>query len=165
MTDCVIYTDGSCLSATGTGYGGWAAYFRCGKDRWLLCGGQENTMSFAMELTAIIEALRSLKHPKTVLIYCDCQPIVTNLNERIHLWAVDGFKNRRYSDLYQEVWEEINKHEAVKFKWIRAHNGTLENELADHYAGLAAEGLRSLKQKEKKYKYRKRLRKSKDFKI
>lgn len=165
MSEITIYTDGSCLANRGVGFGGWAAYFRCGKDRWLLSGAQEETMSYAMELTAIREALRSLKSPKKILIFCDCKPIVVNMNERIASWAVDGFHNRLFSDLYRDIWDEIQKHERVRFKWIRSHNGIHENELVDHYAGLAAEGLRMLKHTEKKHRYYQKLSRSKYFKI
>lgn len=165
LKEIQIYTDGSCLASRGIGFGGWAAYFKCGKDRWLLTGAQEETMSYAMELTAIREALKSLKVPKKILIFCDCKPIVVNMTERIDLWAQDGFQNRLFSDLYREIWEEIQKHERVRFKWVRSHNGVHENELVDHYAGLAAEGLRMTKNIEKKHRYFQKLQRSKHFKI
>ena len=55
----VIYTDGACKGNPGPG--GWGAWLKSGDHEKELFGGERNTTNNRMELTAVIEALSSLK--------------------------------------------------------------------------------------------------------
>lgn len=137
--DLVIYTDGSCLGSPGTG--GWACLFFKGDDRWLISGSKQNCYSLEMEIEAITQALRHIKQPSKILIYCDCKPLIRNLSSRINEWKEDGFVNERFCDSYREVSEELDRHIQVDFEWVPGHSGYEFNEKVDFYARLAAETL------------------------
>ncbi len=55
----IVYTDGACKGNPGPG--GWGAWLATGEHEKELCGGEKLTTNNRMELTAVIEALASLK--------------------------------------------------------------------------------------------------------
>ncbi|MEO8125022.1 MAG: RNase H family protein, partial [Burkholderiales bacterium] len=64
-----IYTDGACKGNPGPG--GWGAWLSADGHEKELCGGEKLTTNNRMELTAVIEALASLKRDCTVTIHTD----------------------------------------------------------------------------------------------
>ena len=69
-----IYTDGACSGNPGPG--GWAAILRYGDREKVLSGGEENTTSNRMELTAAIRGLKALREPCEVHLYSDSRYLV-----------------------------------------------------------------------------------------
>jgi len=66
-----IYTDGSCWGNPGPG--GWAAIINeNGRER-SLSGVSDNTTNNRMELTAALQALKSLKHSSNIHLYTDSE--------------------------------------------------------------------------------------------
>ena len=64
-----IYTDGACKGNPGPGgWGAWLAYGAYEKELW---GGEPLTTNNRMELTAVIQALASLKRSSRVALYTD----------------------------------------------------------------------------------------------
>ena len=61
MKAVTLVTDGSCLGNPGPG--GWAAILRFGDHKKELWGSERETTNNRMEMTAVIEALSSLKEP------------------------------------------------------------------------------------------------------
>ena len=64
-----MWTDGACKG--NPGLGGWGALLRFGEHEKELFGGEKVTTNNRMELTAVVEALRALKRPSTVIIHVD----------------------------------------------------------------------------------------------
>ncbi|MBQ7303565.1 MAG: ribonuclease HI, partial [Alphaproteobacteria bacterium] len=64
-----IFTDGACSG--NPGIGGWGALLRYKDIEKELSGGEKNTTNNRMELTAVIEALKSLKTTCNITIYTD----------------------------------------------------------------------------------------------
>jgi len=60
-----IYTDGACLGNPGKG--GWAAILLYKNHSKEIFGNQAHTTNNRMELTAVIEALKTLKKPSNIL--------------------------------------------------------------------------------------------------
>ena len=60
-----IFTDGACSGNPGAG--GWGVILRYGKNEKELSGGADLTTNNQMELSAVIEALKSLKEPWMLL--------------------------------------------------------------------------------------------------
>ena len=56
-----LYTDGACKGNPGAG--GWGVFMRYGTHEKELFGGEAETTNNRMELTAVIEGLKSLKTP------------------------------------------------------------------------------------------------------
>ena len=66
-----LYTDGACKGNPGAG--GWGVLLRYGTHEKELFGGEAETTNNRMELTAVIEGLKSLKRRCTVEICTDSQ--------------------------------------------------------------------------------------------
>jgi ribonuclease HI len=127
MNRITFYTDGSCLGNPGPG--GWA-YLK--QDRHGVSedsGGEPETTNNRMELTAAIEALKSLSSPKQVVIYSDSQLLIKTMT--------DGWKRKANLDLWEQLDKLAAQHQ-VSWRWVRGHDGHPENERADQLAQAAA---------------------------
>ena len=87
---CVIYTDGACRGNPGPG--GWGAWLKSGEHEKELFGGEPLTTNNRMELTAVIEALASLKRRCKVTIYTDSAYVKDGITSWIHGWKARGWK-------------------------------------------------------------------------
>lgn len=87
-----------------------------------------------MELTAILQALLSLKEPCKVLIRTDSQTSIATCSKSGWKFLL-GKKTKPPAnyDLVKPILELMLKHE-VEFEWVRGHNGDPDNERADQLA-------------------------------
>src|SRR5262249_17390379 len=89
-----IYTDGG--ASPNPGPGGWGAVLLFDKDgntdERELNGGKPNTTNNRMELTAAIEALKTLKQPCHIEFYTDSQYLKKGINEWMPDWKRTSFK-------------------------------------------------------------------------
>jgi ribonuclease HI len=131
-----IYTDGACKGNPGPGgWGAWLAYGAHEKELW---GGERLTTNNRMELTAVIEALGSLKRPSRVAIYTDSEYVRNGITSWIHGWKVRGWKTAdkkpvKNVDLWQRLDALAAQHQ-VEWHWVRGHTGNPGNERADQLA-------------------------------
>ena len=132
-----LFTDGACSGNPGPG--GWGAILRCrGKEK-ELSGGEKETTNNRMELTAVIEGLRALKHRCHIKIYTDSQYVANAITKG---WAVSWRRNGwRKADkkpaLNAELWEELLKlleTQEYEIIWVKGHAGHPENERCDQLA-------------------------------
>lgn len=104
-------------------------------------GGELNTTNNRMELTAVIETLKSLKRRCKVVIYTDSEYVRKGITEWIHGWKRRGWKTADNKPVKNaELWRELEAMAAqhdVDWRWVRGHNGDPGNERAD---GLANRG-------------------------
>lgn len=136
-----IYADGACKGNPGVG--GWGALLVSGAHRKELIGGERLTTNNRMELTAVIEALKSLKHNSQVCIHTDSQYVLKGITEWLPNWKRRGWRTSTNSpvknvDLWQRLDELVVQHE-VRWLWVKGHNGHPGNERAD---ALANQGVR-----------------------
>lgn len=99
MQKVTIYTDGACSGNPGPG--GWAAVLLYGDLKKEISGGSKQTTNNIMELTAILEGLKALKHDCEVEIYSDSAYCVNAFNQHwIDGWLKKGWKtsSRRTSE-------------------------------------------------------------------
>ena len=140
MLKAEIFCDGSCLGNPGPG--GWGAIVRYSGKEFELSGGKKNTTNNEMEMTAVIESLKSLPSPATVTVTTDSQYVIKGATEWMHNWIKNGWKTAAKKPVKNRLlWEGINsavKKHSVKWEWIRGHTGHLENERADVLAVEAA---------------------------
>jgi ribonuclease HI len=91
-----------------------------------------------MELTALINAFKSLPEDADLDIYSDSELCVKTLNEWAAAWEKRGWKRSSGPianlELVQELYALKKAHAKVRVKWIKAHNGWLWNEYADSLA-------------------------------
>lgn len=135
-----IYTDGACKGNPGTG--GWGALLRYGKHEKELFGGAAKTTNNRMELTAVIEALRTLKRQSSVQICTDSQYVKNGMESWIESWKKNGWQTAnkqpvKNADLWRELDSLVNQHQ-VTWAWVKGHAGHPENERADALANQGA---------------------------
>ena len=138
-----IFTDGACKGNPGTG--GWGAILKYGNSVKEIKGFSLDTTNNIMELTAVIEALKSLTRPCDVIITTDSNYVKDGITEWIHQWKKKGWKTAgkkpvKNKELWQELEEETHRHK-IEWKWVRGHSGHPENERADELANIAINGI------------------------
>ncbi len=136
MKQVTIFCDGSSLGNPGPG--GWGTILRYKNREKELSGGEAMTTNNRMELTAVIEGLKTLKEPCDVTVYSDSSYVVKAINEWLREWEKRDFKKVKNPDLWREYIEAAKPHR-VKAIWVRGHNGHPENERCDELARKTAE--------------------------
>ncbi len=144
MSDPVeIYTDGACSGNPGPG--GWGAILRFRGIEKELFGGEAQTTNNRMEMTAVIQALETLKRPCRVHLFTDSQYVMKGMTEWMSGWKARGWKSAdkkpvKIEDLWRVLDAAIQRHD-VHWTWLKGHAGHPENERAD---ALARQGVKSV---------------------
>jgi len=136
-----IWTDGACKGNPGPG--GWGAWLRSGTREKELFGGERETTNNRMELTAVIEALASLKRRCRVELHTDSQYVQLGITQWLANWRRRGWKtadNRpvKNADLWRRLEVLAAQHE-IDWRWVKGHAGIDGNERADALANRGAE--------------------------
>ena len=139
----VIYTDGACKGNPGPG--GWGVWLRSGEHEKEMFGGEANTTNNRMELTAVIEALASLKRTCDVTLFTDSEYVRKGITEWIHGWKLRGWKTADKKPVKNaELWKRLEALAAlhhVDWRWVRGHAGDPGNERADALANRGVESV------------------------
>ena len=136
-----IFTDGACKGNPGPG--GWGAIMKYGDHVKELNGYSAETTNNIMELTAVIEALKSLTRPCAIILTTDSNYVKNGITQWIHNWKKKGWKTANKKPVKnKECWlqldVEVQRHQ-IKWKWVKGHSGHPENERADELANEAVE--------------------------
>ena len=136
-----IFTDGACKGNPGPG--GWGAIMKYGDHVKELNGYSAETTNNIMELTAVIEALKSLTRPCNIILTTDSNYVKNGITEWIHNWKKKGWKTANKKPVKnKECWlqldVEVQRHQ-IEWKWVKGHSGHPENERADELANKAVE--------------------------
>lgn len=139
-----MWTDGACKG--NPGIGGWGALLRFGEHTKELYGGEPVTTNNRMELTAVVEGLRALTRPSTVVIHVDSSYVMNGMKTWIAGWKRNGWttsakKPVKNVDLWQALDAEVTKHD-VRWVWVKGHAGDPGNERADALANLGVDSVR-----------------------
>ncbi|MDH4115033.1 MAG: ribonuclease HI [Burkholderiaceae bacterium] len=140
-----IWTDGACKGNPGPG--GWGALLRYGDREKELFGGERLTTNNRMELTAVIEALASLKRRCRVVLHTDSQYVQLGITEWLPNWMRRGWKTAdrkpvKNADLWQRLHQLSAGHD-VHWRWVKGHAGVDGNERADELANRGVETVSS----------------------
>jgi ribonuclease HI len=132
----IIYTDGA--ASGNPGRAGWGVVMMMGKKVIELGGKNPHATNNQMELTAAIEALKYVKEKKLkmpVEIFADSKYVITGINEWIHNWMKNGWRNAAKKPVMnQELWRELhdlNVELKPKWSYVEGHMGHEHNERAD----------------------------------
>jgi ribonuclease HI len=97
-----------------------------------------------MELTAVIEALASLKRRCEVVIYTDSEYVRNGITTWIHGWKKRGWKTADNKPVKNvELWQRLDNlaaGHAVTWRWVKGHAGDPGNERADQLANRGVTG-------------------------
>ena len=131
-----LWTDGS--ASPNPGPGGFSVI----EDKKPIAMGREDlTTNIRMEGSAILEALNVLAGEEAE-IWTDSEFWINVLTKWAPVWEKNGWKKKSGSiknlSLVKKVFKAYREANA-KLVWVRGHNGTAENELADEWANKARE--------------------------
>jgi len=136
MTEVVIHTDGACKGNPGPG--GWGAVLQAGGHEKEMWGGEKLTTNNRMELTAVIEALASLRRRCSIDLYTDSEYVRNGITSWIHGWKARGWRTADRKPVKNvELWQKLESLAAghdVRWHWVRGHAGHPGNERADQLA-------------------------------
>ena len=126
-----IFTDGACKGNPGPG--GWGAIMKYGDHVKELNGYSSKTTNNIMEITAVIEALKSLTRPCAIILTTDSNYVKDGITQWIHNWKKKGWKTANKKPVKnKEYWlqldVEVQRHQ-IEWKWVKGHSGHPENEL------------------------------------
>ena len=125
-----IFTDGACRGNPGPG--GYGSIIRTLDREEEISGSAKNTTNNVMELTAAVVALKRLKEPCEVVLTSDSQYLVKGMTEWIKKWVKKGWVTTskqpvKNKDIWLEL-EQLSKPHKISWKWVRGHQGHIENE-------------------------------------
>lgn len=148
MKKVTIYSDGSSIKASSGGYhgGAGAALFFNGKCK-EISEPVPNGTNNVSELTACILALKALKEPCDVDMYCDSQYCIKAMTVWINGWRRRNWRTAnkespvKNKDLIIEL-DSLCKIHKVNWHWVKGHSGDEGNELADRLATEASKRLK-----------------------
>ena len=94
-----------------------------------------------MELTAVIESLKSIKRKCPIIITTDSNYVKNGITDWIQSWKKNNWKTSNKKPVKnRELWIELDNLCSlydIKWKWVKGHSGHLGNEKADALANKA----------------------------
>ncbi|UFU06038.1 ribonuclease HI [Ruania halotolerans] len=138
-----MWTDGACKGNPGPG--GWGAWMRSGTHERELFGGDPNTTNNRMELTAVIEGLRTLNTSCDITLHVDSSYVMNGMKSWLPGWKRNGWKTAakkpvKNEDLWRALDEQVARH-SVQWVWVKGHSGDPGNERADQLANKGVDSL------------------------
>lgn len=136
-TNIIVSTDGACSGNPGPG--GYAAILRFGEHEKIITGFNEKTTNNRMELTALIEAAKSLKKPCNILVRTDSKYVCTGIANAKE-WEANGWKTKSGArcanhDLWQILAQvKTEGNHRFQYVYVPGHSGDNDNELCDKLA-------------------------------
>lgn len=135
----VLWTDGS--ANPNPGPGGFAVIE---KGKPVVLGKEESSTNIRMEGKAMIAAIK-YADGEPCEVHSDSEFWINVLEKWAPSWARNGWKKRsgeiKNLDIVQELYQ-LYLDNPVELVWVRGHQGTEMNELADEWANKARTGSR-----------------------
>lgn len=138
----VVYTDGACAPSN-PGPSGWGVVLLAPgassrSEHYGFIGPGTNQIA---ELTAAIEGLSRVPAGAAAELVSDSQYVLKGLSEWRAGWERRGFKNSKGEVVANlALWKRLfalADARSVSTRWVRGHNGDVQNERADALANLA----------------------------
>lgn len=100
------------------------------------------TTASQMELTAAIEALKSLEAGSHVILCSDSEYLIRGMRYLVDRWSHQGWLNSRGAPMRdRELWRMLlvlRERHSIRWQWIRGHNGHRTQIEADALAYMEA---------------------------
>lgn len=142
IPDYIAYTDGSCNNLSPYGEGG-AAYVILDGQRNLV---KQNSKGFIgvtnnrMELMAILSAVAAVPAGSTLVVYTDSQYCIQVLTNKAN---ANNF-SRPNANVIRQYFSYASRLKAVRFEWVKGHDGNEFNEMVDALAQSRTEEMRTI---------------------
>jgi ribonuclease HI len=140
MKTIEIYTDGSALNNPGKG--GWGAVLIYKDKIKKISGHQEHATNNQMEIKAAIEAIKTIKEKCKITLHTDSNYLKMGITTWIKNWQKNNWIGSNKKPVKNiELWKELdvlNQNHEIQWKWVKAHDGNLYNEMADELAKNSA---------------------------
>jgi len=141
-----IFADGACSGNPGAG--GYGIILRSGDREKEFSGCEPMTTNNRMELTAVIKALEALKKKCDVRVVTDSNYVVQGMTTWITQWRKNNWKNsQKQQVMNKDLWLKLSDLSAlhtIEWKWVRGHDGHIENERCDILARQAIKKCRKM---------------------
>lgn len=136
MDKITVYTDGSALNNGSPDSGcGWACKLIYGSRELMKSGGNKGKTNNQMEMTAVLEAMRSITDKSIpVEIFSDSKYVVETLK--------GNYKIKKNVDFWNEILAEKEKFKDIKFLWVKGHDKNRHNIDVDKQAVAEAKKVR-----------------------
>ena len=143
MQKIEVFTDGACRGNPGPG--GWGILFRIDGEEKSLWGGEFDTTNNRMELTAAIKALEYFNSGVTLSLTTDSTYVKDGMTKWLENWKSKNWvtaskKPVKNKDLWIRL-DQLNSSNNISWRWVKAHDGHRENEIADMLANRGIEEL------------------------
>jgi len=116
---------------------------RYGRHEKVIIGQAKETTNNRMEVTAALEALRTLTKPSRVRLHTDSSYLLNGATSWLNDWKKRDWKRKHGKlqniDLWKEMDVELSKHQ-VEWVWVKGHAGEPMNERVDALARRAIPG-------------------------
>ena len=140
----VIYADGACSGNPGRG--GYGTVVLSGDQRKELSAGFRRTTNNRMEILGCIAGLDAIEERSDITIYSDSKYVVDAVTKGwAETWRSRGWNRKVEGELVPalnaDLWArmlDLCEWHRVKFRWVRGHDGNIENERCDELARAAA---------------------------
>ena len=138
-----VFTDGACRGNPGPG--GWGVLLIIDGKESSLWGGERSTTNNRMELTAAIKALEGCNSDSDITLTTDSTYVKDGItkwlvNWKQKNWLTASKKPVKNKDLWIRL-DDLNSSLEVTWKWVKAHAGHRENEIADMLANKGIDEL------------------------
>ena len=138
-----VFTDCACRGNPGPG--GWGVLLIIDGKESSLWGGERNTTNNRMELTAAIKALEGCNSDSDITLTTDSTYVRDGItkwlvNWKQKNWLTASKKPVKNKDLWIRL-DDLNSSLEVTWKWVKAHAGHRENEIADMLANKGIDEL------------------------
>lgn len=140
----VIYADGACSGNPGRG--GYGTVVLYGDQRRELSAGFRRTTNNRMEILGCIAGLDAIEERSDIMIFSDSKYVVDAVTKGwAETWRSRGWNRKVDGELIPasnaDLWArmlDLCEWHRVKFRWVRGHDGNVENERCDELARAAA---------------------------
>lgn len=137
MKSVVIYTDGAC--SCNPGPGGWGAVLIYKNVKKEMSGFESVTTNNQMELTAVIQALLTLKEPCIVDLYSDSAYVVNAfLEDWVTNWQKNNYRNAKKKEIENiDLWKQLinlSNYHQINWHKVKGHADNPLNNRCDELA-------------------------------
>lgn len=140
MPSVTIYSDGSFKPDLHTG--GYGSIMTCNGYSQFFYGGYVQCSNNAMELLAVLVAIRALMVPCRITIISDSKYVVDGLNSYLRSWVANGWKKSNGGMIANEaLWREMwyyCQHHVISATWVKGHATNFSNSICDNLASIGA---------------------------